>query len=455
MNALTLSEIAWELGAEYAGGDMPVDHVCTDSRELKPGCMFVALKGENFDGHDFISAALSGGAACAVSEENPERLGVPAGRVLLVKNTRHALLKIAHLYRKRLHAKIVAVTGSVGKTTTKEMIYCVLKSSLKAARTEKNLNNEIGLAKTLLSLPQDTQAAVVEMGSDGPGQIFKMSLSAMPDMAVVTSVGVSHMEKFGSPEAVFNEKLAVAAGMKPGSALILCGDNASLRTVSRPKLDVILYGIENKNCAVRAVNITESLTLASFDILYEGARYPAELPCPGRHNMLNALAAFCVGVKLGIPPEDAAAALKNYKPEGMRQKIVEHKGYTVVEDCYNANPDSMRAALETLGQLACKGRRVAVLSDMLELGGGALQYHRAVGEFAAKSGVSFLLCTGPLSHFYCEGAANRGLERSYHFGTQEYLFNYLKDFIKPGDVVWFKASRGMRLEKVIERLYSE
>lgn len=449
---MALSEIAWELGAEFTGEDVQVEHICTDTRELGRGCLFIALVGENFNGHDFIPQAFEGGAVCVVAEENR---GWAPETVLLVKNTRHALLKIAHLYRKSLSAKLVAVTGSVGKTTAKEMIACVLESGFKAAKTQKNLNNEIGLAKTLLALPQDIEAAVVEIGSDGPGQIFKMALSAMPDIAVVTSIGTSHMENFGSQEGILKEKLSIAAGMKTGSALILCGDNAWLRKVSRPKLDIIRYGIENPECEVRAENITESLTRAAFEICYGETRCKAELPISGRHNVLNALAAFCAGVKLGIAPETAAAALKNYKPEGMRQKVVEHNGYTVVEDCYNASPDSMRAALETLGRVDCQGRRVAVLADMLELGEGAADYHREIGGFAAKAGLDYIFCTGTLASFYCEGAATKGMETALHFGAQAYLAEYLKDFLKPGDIVWFKASRGMRLEKVIERIYSE
>jgi UDP-N-acetylmuramoyl-tripeptide--D-alanyl-D-alanine ligase len=282
-----------------------------------------------------------------------------------------------------------------------------------------------------------------------------MALSAMPDIAVITSIGVSHLEHFGSQEGILREKLSVTAGMKAGSTLVLCGDNEYLRGVSRPALDIMLYGIENPACEVRADNIAESLTRATFDIIYGDVRYEAELPLPGRHNVLNALAAFCVGVKLGVMPEKAAAALKNYRPEGMRQKVVEHNGYTVVEDCYNASPDSMRAALATLGGVKSGGRRLAVFSDMLELGKDAVDYHKEIGAYAAKSGIDFLFCTGPLSSFYCEGAAVKGMGTALHFGAQDYLVDYLKVFLKPKDIVWFKASRGMRLEKAIERLYSE
>lgn len=445
---LTIADIARETGTEYTGADMAVNSVSTDTRELPEGCLFIALKGDNFDGHEFIGQALDSGAALAVAERPGDW---PRDRVLRVKDTRAVLMTIARMHRETLPAKVVAITGSVGKTTTKEMTARVCEAAFKTLKTEKNLNNEIGLSKTILSLDESFGAAVLEMGSDGPGQISGLSLTAKPDIGIVTGIGVSHIEAFGSREGIFAEKMDICAGLADGSDLILCGDNDLLKTVERPNLRVLRYGIENADCHALARDIREYPDRAEFNILWDGKRFEAQIPALGRHNVLNALAAFSAGVCLGIPPQIAADALKNYRPSGMRQNIVVHNSYTVVEDCYNASPDSMRAALDTLDGFN-EGRRVAVLSDMLELGEESGRFHFEIGEYAA-SRADCLLCTGGLSRYYADGARSVGMENAFHYDNQEQLFEVLQSLLKPGDVVWFKASRGMRLEQVIEELY--
>lgn len=451
MLKLTAAEIARELGADFTGEDIPVRAVSTDTRNLPEGCLFIALKGTNFDGHSFITQALESGAALSVSMQQGDW---PKGRVLIVDDTRDALMRVAQLHRSKLPVKVTAVTGSVGKTTTKEMIACVSEAKYKTLKTEKNLNNEIGLSHTLLKLDESIESAVVEMGMDGPGQISKLSQTAMPDIAVITSIGVSHIEKFGLREGILAEKMDICTGLAAGGDLILCGDNDLLSTVQRPELNIMRYGINNTECPVRAENIAEYSTHTNFEIVCDGNRFDAQIPCLGRHNVLNALAAFCVGIKLGVPPQNSVAALKNYRPAGMRQNIVVHNSYTIVEDCYNASPDSMRAALDTLGGLKCDGRHIAVFSDMLELGDLAKRAHLEIGEYAAWRKIDFLLCTGDLSRDYVTGASSAGLKNAFYFKTQDLLFEELKMLIKPGDVVWFKASRGMKLEAVIEKIYA-
>ena len=386
MERMTIDEIARAVGCpgSYPGA---VDVISTDSRSLPEGCLFVALEGERFDGHDFIPAALRSGAAAAVAHE---RRDYGPGTVLYVKNTQRALMEIAKAYRAKFSIRCVGVTGSVGKTTTKEMIADVLSCAYRTLKTEGNLNNEIGLPKTLFRLDRTTEAAVVEMGMQGLGEIAALAGVARPDVGVITNIGVSHLERLGSRENILKAKLELA----------------------------------------------DALTI----------------PCAGRHNVLNALAAFSAGLALDIPPEKCAAALREYMPSGMRQKVVHWRGITVVEDCYNASPDSMRAALETLAGHPCTGRRIAVLGGMLELGAISERAHREIGAFAAEKGIDLLLAYGGDACYYRQGASEGGIPAEL-FDDKEELLARLREEIRPGDAVWVKGSRGMRMEEILEGLY--
>jgi len=450
MKQLTLRRIAGAIGADYSGPDAPVHHISTDSRDIPRGCLFIALKGDTFDGHRFAGAALEAGAAAVVAMED---LDLPQKKVLRVGDTGQALLDAARYYRQQLDIKVVGVTGSVGKTTTKEMVACVLSSVFTTLKTEANLNNEVGLPKTILDLDNRHRAAVLEMGMDGPGQIARMARCALPDVGVITNIGVSHMERLGSRENILAAKLELREGMADGSTLILCGDNDLLGGVRDNRLRVLFYGIKNPGCGLLARDIRELPTHTEFVIYYLGKRFAADIPCIGAHNVYNALAAFGVGVTLGVDPDAAVAALHWYRPAGMRQKMVERGGVTFVEDCYNASPDSMEAALRTLGGMAVRGRRIAVLSDMLELGAIAQDEHARMGALAATAGVELLLCTGGLSRHTIRGAGEAGLEGLY-FEEKADLSQYLLNALRPGDVVWCKASRGMRLEEVLQVVYT-
>ncbi len=450
MKPMSLQQIARAIGARYTGEDRMIPHISTDSRTIQPGCLFVALKGDRFDGHAYIATALEQGAVCAVSMEDGP---YPPDKVLGVSDTRQALMQIAGLYRRSLDVRVVGITGSVGKTTTKEMVACVLAAGLPTLKTQANLNNEVGLSQTILQLEESHKAAVLEMGMDGPGQMHHLSLCAAPDIGILTNIGVSHIQQFGSREGIREEKLAISDGMWDGAVLIVCGDDDMLATVDIPRLQVLRYAIDAKEAQVRAERIKEYSTHTNFEILYNGNRFDAQIPTVGRHNVYNALAAFLAGVTLNIQPQVAVAALKNYRPAGMRQNVVHHAEFTVVEDCYNASPDSMRAALTTLGRLECDGRRIAVLSDMLELGEIAQQAHYQVGHLVGECGVDALFCTGPLSKEYVHGAQDAGLEQAVHYQSMDTLFEALKTQIHPGDILWFKASRSMKLEQVIERVY--
>jgi len=449
MEKLTIREIADALGA-VCPMDGEVTSLCTDSRQITPGCLFVAIQGENFDGHDFIRAALDQGAVCALAHHPGD---FPRDRVLMVEDTLKALLALSAWYRGRMPVRVVGVTGSVGKTTTKEMAAMVLAARFSVIKTEGSMNNEIGAPKTLLTIERDTQAAVIEMGMCGFGEIRDLALAARPEMGVITNVGVSHMEQLGSRENILRAKLELAECLPDGAPLFLCGDNDLLSAVKIPRLSIIFYGIDNQNNDICGTIRSSTPLSTEFTIRWKGKSWEASIPGAGRHLVLNALAAFGVGVAMGVEPEAAIAALKSYTPAGMRQKVVEHHGVTVIEDCYNASPDSMAAALDTLSTFPAEGRRIFVASDMLELGAISRRCHRQVGERAAGCGIDLLLAWGKMAEEIVLGAKEKGMESARFFPEKDALADALAETVRPGDLVWFKGSRSMKLEEVVRQLY--
>ncbi|WP_040196556.1 UDP-N-acetylmuramoyl-tripeptide--D-alanyl-D-alanine ligase [Candidatus Soleaferrea massiliensis] len=451
MKELDLHEVAQALGSDSRVSGR-ISSVSTDTRSIEPGSLFFALRGERFDGHLFAGRALEEGAACVVADR---KVDIPDDRVIYVKSTRQAFLDMAQYYRSQFSLLLVAVTGSVGKTTTKEMIAAVLESRYKTLKTQGNYNNEVGLPKTLLRLDDSFQAGVIEMGMSAFGEIHELTVATRPQMAVVTVIGVSHIEHLGSRENILKAKLEITDGLEKGSPLILNGDDDLLCRVKDENFHIYLYGIDNPDCDIRAVDLCEQADSTSFAILWNQNRYEARIPCIGRHNVLNALAAFLTGVLLEIAPETCIQALLDYVPSGMRQRTVRHNGYTVVEDCYNASPDSMTAALTTLSGMRCEGRKIAVLSDMLELGEYAEQSHRETGALAAKLDIGLLLTYGDESAHCVDAAREAGMSQAYHFEDKQKLYECLKRSVREGDIVWFKASRGMKLEEIINKLYEE
>lgn len=428
--------------------NMKLSGISTDSRTVEPGCLYLALRGDRFDGHDYISAAFDKGALAAVAERVPANEDRP---VMVVKDTHQALLDLAAAYRRRFDIPVVGVTGSVGKTSTKEMICAVLSTRYRTLKNEGNRNNEIGMPLSVFNLEDTHQAAVFEMGMSAFGEIARMTRVAVPQVAVITNIGISHIEKLGSRENILRAKLEILEGMPPDGTLIYNGDDELLCGAAKQGLRVrtLCYGIDNPGCTARAANLRIDEAGTAFDLLYAGKSYPAWVPASGRHQVYNALAAFLAGVCLGVEPMRAVEGLRRYRTTGMRQRIEEIGGITFVEDCYNASPDSMRAAFGVLGTVA-KGRKVAVLSDMLELGDHARESHLAAGRLAAESGVDMLLCYGDNARFYCEGfrQAKEGAD-CRHFDTQAELSAAVSRELGSGDTVLFKASRGMKLEDTV------
>lgn len=448
---LRLNEIAAALGCAEQDQRLVFD-ISTDSRSITGGCVFVAIEGEQFDGHRFAAQALAQGAVRVVAHKPVD---CPPEQVYQVADTKDALIALGGLYRRRFTPHVVGVTGSVGKTTTKEMVAQVLAHHYRTLKNEGNQNNEIGVPKTLFGLTRETEAAVIEMGMTALGDVRKLALAAQPQLGVITSVGVSHIERLGSRENILRAKLELADCLPAGAPLLLCGDNDLLQTVVRPDRQLLFYGVRNPQNQITALDITENQTETAFTILYDKKRYPAVLPLLGVHNVQNALAAFGVGMLLQVPPEEILLALREYRTAGMRQRVVHHHELTVVEDCYNASPDSMAASLRACADMPCRGRRFAVLSDMLELGELSETSHREVGRMVARLGIHYLFAYGPQARYYREGALEVGGCEAHWFAQQPEMAACLVDALRPGDLIWVKGSRGMHLEDTIKTLYEE
>lgn len=451
MEEILLGDILRATGSDSQLPEMCFNKICTDTRAIEPGCLFIALRGNTFDGNDFVKAAIESGAAAAVTERPIE--GLPC---IAVKSGNQALLDIASAYRQKFNIPVCAVTGSVGKTTVKEMTALAFGAKYNTLKTEGNLNNEIGMPKTLFGLDRNTGAAVIEMGMNHFGEIERMSRSCRPTMAIINNIGSSHIENLGSREGILKAKLEVLAGMENNAPLIVNRDNDMLCDVDcRLGRGVIGFGIDS-DCDFRAENIAVMSEGTEFDIAYGGQREHITLPCIGRHNVYNALAAFSAGVTIGIDPAGIARKLSEYTPVGMRQRIRRALGQTVIIDCYNASPDSMNAAIDVLMQTKPEkgGRRAAVLADMLELGERAPELHSAVGKYAAEEGVDLLICYGHNAAYIAKGAEVAGL----HAGCttdKSMLCDYLKAVLREGDTVLFKGSRGMKLEETIAEIYGK
>lgn len=449
MDGFTMKQAAEAVDGElYRYEQLILTDVVIDHRKVTEGCLFVAIKGERFDGHDFAQAAYKAGAG-AVMAEQPQ-VGIPT---VVVDDTRRALLDLAAFYRSRFHGTVVGVTGSVGKTTTKEMIAQVLSADKKVLKTQGNLNNGIGLPSTIFRLDRSYQAAVIEMGMSSAGEISALSQTANPTIGVITNIGVSHMETLGSRENILRAKLEILDGMTEDAPLILNADDDFLSKITRSERQVILCGIENPESDFRAVNIKSAEGNTYFDVIDNGVSTSVVLPVIGRHNVLNALFAFAVGRSLNMDREDIAKALKNYKNADMRQQVIKTGGYTILADCYNASPDSMKAAVSVLCQMETSERRVAVLADMLELGEISRTEHRKIGLYIGMSKIDALFCYGEFAKEIYDGAV--GISNRYHFSDKEELIKALKGYVKPGDVILLKGSRSMKLESVMTELFGE
>ncbi len=427
--------------------------VCTDTRELSPGCLFLALEGERFDAHQFLPQAASNGAIGAVINRGKSLPQTPRGFALFeVDDTLAALGALARFHRLRFRIPLAAVTGSNGKTTTKEMAHAILSTRGPALKSEGNFNNEVGLPLTLLRLEPAHVAAVVEMGMNRPGEIARLTAIARPDAGLVTVVQPAHLEGLGTLESIAAAKGELFHGLPPdGTAVVNLDDPHAIAQAEQSGARALTFG-RAENAQVRIMRVTQ-LGREGLSVLlrYQGLEYPVRLAFVGEHNSQNAAGAFALACALGYAPKECVRGLESAKARAHRLAMVDAAGgIFILDDSYNANPSSMAAALRTLASLAKGGRAVAVLGDMLELGPDEARQHRALGELAAQN-AQLLAFFGPRSAEAHRAAA--ALERvSSHFDQLEALLAWLRPKLRKGDVVLVKASRGMQLERVVEAL---
>ena len=441
------------LAPEGFADGQPIGLVTTDSREVCPGCIFVAFPGERFDGHDFAAKALEEGAAYVVLNHPVE--GVPAEKAVISPDSYHAMMVMGANYRSQFHPKVVGVTGSVGKTTTKQMTYAAIAGFGSTIKTEGNQNNELGLPRTMFRIGKETQYAVVEMGMSHAGEIERLSKCARPDVGIITCIGVSHIGNLGSQENICKAKLEICAGLPEGAPLVLNGDDPFLRKAVLPDhVRPVWFSLGDENADVCALSIQQDEKGMSFVLEdHEEGTFLVKIPAMGRHNVANALAAYCAATRLGLNARRVIAGLADFEQTGMRQKVVHARGVDVIEDCYNANPDSMKAALAMFREYPCK-RRFALLGDMLELGDISRAAHEEVGRQAVENKVDYLVTYGEQAKRIAVVAAAKGLP-TLHVDTYAQAAETLLNKMQPGDALLVKASRGMALEKVLEIFYKE
>ncbi len=447
MQSVMLSVVAGAIGVKLPEGqDRIVEGVCTDTRQGAEGALFFALAGENADGHDFVARAFGAGAAAAVVERRVEGA---AGPQIVVPDALKALGQLARWYRERFDIPVIGITGSVGKTSTREMVACALRAKLNVLTSEKNFNNEIGVPLTLLKLDSSHRAAVIEMGMRGAGQIAELCAIARPNVGLITNIGLSHIELLGSRERLARAKGELLEGLPTDGAAILPADDDFARALVR-----IARGRR-----VRTFGLKEGADFHATDITFDsdgtsrsrinGVQFT--IHAAGVHHIVNACAACAVAAELGIPLEDAAAQLESYRAPAMRMESVAlADGITLLNDAYNAAPDSMRAALETLRMVSNGRRTVAILGDMKELGDWSDVAHRVVGETAAREGVDLLVCVGAAAQIIAGSARGQlGDSRVVSYSDTHSAARNAANLLETGDVVLVKGSRAMAMEQIV------
>lgn len=423
----------------------------TDSRKIASGTMFVPIKGERTDAHDYIASTFEKGAVATLTQEHDAMLDTHAW--IRVDDTQAALQKIAAAYRAQFDIPVIGITGSVGKTTTKEMVALALSSELNVMRTEGNFNSQIGLPLTMFHIEPEHQAAVIEMGMSNFGEMGRLAKIAAPSRAIMTNIGISHIEQLKTQENIMAEKLHITDRFDKDSILFLNGDDTLLAGLKgKFSFKTVFFGTQPW-CDYCAQDITSDGQKTEFTIVTATEREQVVIPALGIHNVSNALAAIAVANSLGIASKKAIAALAEYRPLAMRQQIHTVHGITVIDDSYNASPDSMKSSINVLCNLKNSGKTLAVLADMLELGELSQQAHYSVGEYCAKSGVNVLITIGERAAQIAEGArsAGSGVE-CYVFQNNEQAITKLHELLCEGDAVIVKGSRGMHTDAIVKDL---
>lgn len=460
MKHMSLKEIAAACKGIYCGdsalSSREVSCVVIDSRKIKKDGLFIAIKGARADGHAFIPQVMEKGALCAVSEQD---LGDVSYPYIRVSSCEQALKDIAEHYRRSLDIKVVGISGSVGKTSTKEMIASVLSRKYRVLKTEGNFNNEIGLPLTVFNIREEHEIAVLEMGISNFGEMTRLAKVARPDICILTNIGVAHMENLGSRDGILKAKTEMFHYMNPCGTIILNGDDDKLRSfVPENGINPVYFGLD-RNCPFFADHIVNrGLKGTDADFHTPDFSFTAHISIPGDHMIYNALAGAAAGSALGMAAEEIAAGIESNVPIAGRNNLIETGCYTLIDDCYNANPASMKASIDVL---ACADTRtVAILGDMFELGSDEKEMHYEVGAHAADAKINVLICIGTLAGETARGArdtseaAGQSIE-ILHFTEKEEFFKEYKNILAENDTILIKASHGMEFAEIVERLRKE
>ncbi len=472
MKNMTLANIAQAVGGTLDAKMLPeavsAEHtqaqsVVLDSRLVEPGGIFIATRGEHVDGHSFIDQVFDAGALGVICEEAPVQ---PKGAYILVEDSFLALKDLAEYYRSRLDIKVVGITGSVGKTSTKEFVASVLSQKYRVLKTEGNYNNEVGLPLTVLRIREDCEVAVLEMGISDFGEMHRLSKIAKPDVCLITNIGQCHLENLGTRDGILKAKTEIFDFMQEGGQICLNGDDDKLVTIREVRGSIPVFFGCGSNNAVYADNYENRGLIGSRAQIHmkgiaghDACSFEAEIPLPGEHMLYNALAATAAGMLFGLTAEEIQEGIRTVKAVDGRSHVIRTDRLTLIDDCYNANPVSMKAALDLLHMTELSevfedaARKVAVLGDMFELGTDEAALHREVGVYAAKKQIDVLVCVGNLCKYMYEGAqAVRSVTNCYYFEDKEALEAQMDTVIQDGDLVLVKASHGMHFEELIKML---
>ncbi|MBE8955289.1 MAG: UDP-N-acetylmuramoyl-tripeptide--D-alanyl-D-alanine ligase [Quinella sp. 2Q5] len=450
MHKLSLSEVVQVTGADCnSDAEIFFDSVTTDSRKVTAGALFVGLKGENFNGESFACDAFNKGAIAVLVSRNAKRL--PNSIVLKVDDTLDAYRKIAGAWRNRFDIPIVAVTGSNGKTTTKDLTAAALSGLGHVQKTSGNFNNEVGVPMTLLELDDKHNAAVVEIGMRGLGQIESLAQVVRPTIGIVTNVSEAHIEILGTLDNIAKAKAELVEAIPAGGTVILNADNqytAAMKNFAGTGVNVVTYGLDG-DADITAHDVLIGSVSTEFTLVYRGEKHDFEIPMLGRHNVSNALAAVAAGLTLGLDIDEIQRGVSSLTTTKMRFEVIRRDGLTIVNDAYNASPASMRVAIKTAAEVY-SGRLIAVLGDMLELGDIAESVHREIGAELVENKFDTLITLGELGKFIAAGARDAGLKNVYTFDTHEDAAKKILEIVRDGDTILFKASHVMHMDKIIE-----
>lgn len=448
MQILSINDIVKATsGKIICGSDKGVIHaITTDSRQADKDVLFIPLKGERADGHDYIPSALDKGAV-SISEREIDS----DKTVIKVADTRLALGDIARYYKAKYVVPTVSITGSVGKTTTKDLVYAVIAEKYKTHKTPNNFNNDIGVPLTVFGIEKEHEAAVIEMGMNHFGEISHLAGIVKPDVAIITNIGMSHIENLGSQEGIFKAKMEITENFTDANTLIVNGDDKFLGNISDTPYKLVKFGMSDTNDVYAKDIENKGLSGMDFTVVHPDGEFRCSLKQPGEHNIYNALASVCAGLNMGLAEFEIARGIENCVYTSSRLEISEHNGMEIINDCYNSSPDSVRAALKVMTN-TLKSRRVAVLGDILEMGEYAKDAHFDLGKTVKDMGINFLITAGSNAKYIADGAKSSGMENVVSYTTTDELVSDINNLVKPDDCILVKASHGMEFYKVTEAI---